>query len=67
MPLNNGILCMCKDEFNCPKCGKFYEGKFYEDQLEKSKKFWITKTCTNCKTKLGISTDFKGDVVVWIK
>jgi len=60
-------LDCCDDEFNCPKCTCFHSGKDYEIKLEKSKKGYIYMKCRGCKTMLGISSDYKGDVVVWLK
>jgi hypothetical protein len=63
----NGILSMCYDEFDCPACTCHHTGKDYEDRLFKSKRGLIYKKCKGCKTKLGITTDYKGDVHVWVK
>jgi len=62
-----GILTLCETDFNCPKCGYLYHEKDYYSQLYNSKRGLIYKQCKGCKTKLGITSDIKGDIHVWIK
>jgi len=62
---SHGIICLCKTDFNCPKCGCLHTEDDYYNQLDKSKHGLIYKKCKGCKTKLGISSDYKSNVVVW--
>jgi hypothetical protein len=63
----NGIISMVDVNFKCPKCECLhYEGDYY-DKLYNSKNGLIYKQCKVCKSKLGISTDIRGDVHVWLK
>jgi len=62
-----GFLCMSETDFNCPKCTCLHQEADYYSQLDKSKRGFIYKKCKGCGTKLGITSDFKGDVQVWIK
>jgi len=64
---SSGILCMSETDFKCPKCGCPYHEEDYYSQLYKSKRGLIYKSCKGCKTKLGITTDIRGDVRVWLK
>ena len=63
----DGILSMVEVDFKCPKCECPHSESDYYDRLYKSKHGLIYKQCKGCKTKLGITTDFKGDVVIWLK
>ena len=63
----NGIISMVDVDFNCPKCECPHSEEDWYDTLYKSKNFLIYKQCKGCKTKLGITTDMRGDVQVWLK
>lgn len=63
----NGILSMVDVDFKCPKCECPHSEADYYDRLYKSKHGLIYKQCKGCKTKLGITTDIRGDVRVWLK
>lgn len=65
--IKGGILSMCYTDFDCPQCGYHYRETDYYNRLDKSKKFVIYMTCKNCKTKLGVTSDFMGDIQVWLK
>ena len=58
---------MCDVDFKCPKCECPHSEEDYYDRLYKSKHGLIYKQCKGCKTKLGITTDLRGDVRVWLK
>lgn len=62
----NGFLTVVETDFKCPECNQGYTEEDYYNRLSKSKKFYIYKTCKGCSAKLGISSDIKGDVVVWL-
>ena len=63
----NGILTMVDIDFKCPKCECPHTEDDYYNRMCKSKTGLIYKQCKACKTKLGITSDIKGDVVVWLK
>jgi len=63
----NGILSICDTDFKCPKCECPHSESDYLDRLLNSKKSLIYKKCKGCKTKLGITSDMRGDVQVWLK
>lgn len=67
--MRSGIihLSLVKTQFDCPECGKTYQEGDYVDRLQKSKEGLIYKQCTACGIKMGITTNMKGDVVVWDK
>jgi NAD-dependent SIR2 family protein deacetylase len=67
IPIKNGILTMVDVDFKCPNCEHEYEEKDWYPQIEKSKTGLIYKKCKGCGKKLGITTDMKGDVQVWLK
>jgi hypothetical protein len=62
-----GYLSMVEVDFKCPKCECPHGESDYYKQLRNSPKSLIYKSCKGCKTKLGITLDMKGDVVVWLK
>lgn len=63
----NGFATLVDVDFNCPACTCPHEESDYYEQLAKSKTGLIYKKCKGCKNKLGITSDIKGDVVVWLK
>lgn len=63
----NGILTISDTDFNCPKCECPHTEDDYYNQLHKSKDGLIYKKCKGCKTKLGITSDIRGDIQVWVK
>ena len=63
----NGIISIVNTGFKCPKCECQHSEEDYYDRLNKSKNSLIYKQCKGCKTKLGITTDIRGDVRVWLK
>lgn len=63
----NGLITLCETDFKCPDCGQLHTEEDWYECLIKSKNFIITKQCKRCKTKLAITTNIKGDVVVWKK
>jgi len=62
-----GFLCMVETDFKCPKCEYNYTEKDYYNQLTNSKCGFIYKRCRGCGIRLGITTDYKGDIRVWLK
>lgn len=67
LPIKDGILSMVDVDFNCPNCQHEYNEADWYPQLDKSKKGLIYKKCKGCSKRLGITTDIRGDVVVWLK
>ena len=65
--IDNAIITLCETDFKCPKCDYVYHEEDYYSQLDKSKRGLIYKHCKGCKTKIGITTDIRGDVRVWLK
>lgn len=63
----NGILSMSYTDFKCPSCNYLHGEEDYFDRMIKSKHGLIYKRCKGCKTTLGITTDMRGDVRVWLK
>lgn len=63
----NGILTIVEVDFSCPNCEYLHSEKDYYNRLYNSKHGVIYKRCKGCKTKLGITTDIRGDVRVWLK
>lgn len=62
-----GYLCVVETEFKCPKCECPHTEDDYYRQLSKSKRGLIYKKCKGCGTKLGITSDIRGDIRVWLK
>ena len=65
--ISDGIVSFAKVDFDCPNCKANYGEDFYMKQLQKAKRTYIYKKCTTCGEKIGISTDMRGDTVVWLK
>lgn len=65
--VKNGIISLVDVDFKCPKCECPHSEEDYYDRLCKSKHGLIYNRCKGCKTKLGITTNIKGDVRVWLK
>ena len=65
--IKGGILTLADVDFKCPNCQHEYGEDFYYKQLYNSAKGLIYKVCKGCKKKMGITSDMKGDVVVWLK
>lgn len=63
----NGILSMVDVDFICPACDCEHTEADYYNKLVKSKYGLIYKQCKSCKVKLGITTDIRGDIRVWLK
>lgn len=63
----NAIISMSESDFKCPKCECPHSEEDYYGRLYKSKSGLIYKSCKGCKTKLGITSDIRGDVRVWLK
>ena len=61
----NGILTLSNNEFNCPKCNFTHDSEEYYDKICEKRLIYIK--CKNCKTKLGLTSDIKGDIQVWEK
>lgn len=67
--MNHAIITMTEVDFNCPKCGCSYREDDWYKKYEKSSYGVIYFKCRNkdCKELLGVTTNIKGDVVVWLK
>lgn len=67
--LPNGYLRINDVDFKCPKCEHQHVESDYEKRLEKSEKMYIYIYCKNkeCGVKIGVATNYKGDVVSWLK
>ena len=65
--IGNGFLTFAKTNFSCPVCKCLHEEKDYITRLLNSKHCITYKQCKHCKVKLGISADYMGDTVVWLK
>jgi hypothetical protein len=63
----NAIITCVEVDFKCPKCGCPHSEEDYYNRLNKSKRGLIYKACKGCKSRLGITVDMMGDVVVWLK
>lgn len=63
----SGFISIVDVDFKCPKCKCQHFEEDYYNRLHKSKNGLIYKSCKGCKTKLGITTDMRGDVHVWLK
>lgn len=62
-----GIISLVDVDFKCPSCGKEHTQDDYYKRMQASKHGLIYMACKGCKEKLGITTDMRGDVVVWLK
>ena len=62
----DGFITMSHADFNCPVCGQLHSEVDYYKQLNKSKHGLIHKHCKNCNAWLGITSDMRGDIQVWL-
>lgn len=67
VPIHNGILSLVEADFKCPVCGCAHDEDDYFKRMQRSKYGLIYRKCKGCKTMLGITTDMRGDVKVWLK
>jgi len=67
--LNNGFLTINDVDFKCPRCGHQHIESDYDKRLEKAEEMHIYINCKNrkCGVKIGLATNYKGDVVAWLK
>ena len=63
----NGIVTLIEVDFKCPKCEHEHNQQDWYNKLYKSNKHYIYMNCKGCKTRLGVTTNIKGDVVAWLK
>lgn len=63
----NGTATLVETNFKCPKCECYHTEDDYYNKLYNSKDGLIYKSCKGCKTKLGITSNIEGDIVVWLK
>lgn len=61
------LVSLVETDFQCPECKEKYGEDFYYKALQKSKYGIIYRTCKRCGIKMGISSDMRGDVIVWDK
>ncbi len=66
---NGGYLTMSDVDFKCPKCQHQHIESDYEKRLQKAEEMYIYVNCKNrkCGVKIGVATNYKGDVVAWLK
>jgi len=67
IPIKNGILCLSRTEFKCPKCGCIHDEDDYMKRLDKSENGLIYRHCKGCQSMLGITFDICSDIQVWLK
>jgi len=67
MRMANAIITLVDVDFECPKCQCPHSEKDWFERFSKSKTGLIYISCTGCKAKLGVTTDIRGDVRVWLK
>lgn len=63
----NAIITLADVDFKCPKCECPHSEDDWWSKYEKAKDHFFYMKCKGCKTKIGVTTDIKGDVVVWLK
>ncbi len=67
IPVPFGFITIAEVDFVCPQCGKEYHEEDYYTQLYNSKRGLIYKRCKGCGNNIGITSDIRGDVRVWLK
>lgn len=63
----HGMITIPEVDFTCPECGHSYGEQDWYKKLDKAPTAHIYIICKGCKKKIGVSTDFKGDVQIWMK
>lgn len=66
---HGALITLCDTDFKCPNCGEIHNEDDWYPRVNKSKHGVIYRNCKNddCGQRLGVTTDIKGDVVVWLK
>lgn len=67
MKIGNALLSCVDVDFKCPACEGVHTEEDWLPRVLKSKYGLIYRQCKHCKVKLGITTDIRGDVRVWLK
>ena len=65
--IGNGFVDFSYSFFKCPSCKHEHLENDYIKKLEKSKNYLTYINCKGCKKKLGVTVNYMGDVVVWLK
>lgn len=65
--LPNGFLTLSTTSISCPKCGQGYDESDYYRRLDNSASGMIYMKCKGCGSMLGVTANYKGDVVCWLK
>lgn len=63
----DGFITLVDVDFRCPSCNQEHNEDDYYKKLSESSNGHIYKKCKGCKETIGITTDMKGDVKVWLK
>jgi len=65
----NGCCITIPDTIDatCPNCNHVREYETFEKRLCNSKNGVIYIKCQSCKSMLGVSSDYKGNTVTWLK
>ena len=67
IPIKNGHVCLVQTGFNCPKCRHAHSEMDWYPKMEEEKSVVVYINCNNCNEEIGVTTDIKGDVQVWLK
>lgn len=67
LSIPGGTISIVDTDFRCPACQERYDQEWYYKALYNSKWGFIYKTCRRCGERLGISSNIRGDTVVWLK
>lgn len=65
--LPNGIICIAKTEYTCPKCNHIHEGSQVAERLETSKRGYLFRTCQGCGERLVVASNIRGDLQAWLR
>ena len=65
--MDNAIVTLVETDFKCPKCECVHHEDDYFSKMYASDSGFFYQKCKGCKTKLGITTNIMGDVLVWLK
>lgn len=63
--IKDGFLTIADTDAFCPNCKNKIQ--YRKKDLTDYDDTYVYKICKGCRKKVGISTDYMGDIVTWLK
>lgn len=65
--VQNGTASLVETAFKCPTCECLHTEEHYYKRLERAAKCFVYIRCKGCRQVIGVTSDIRGDVQVWMK